>query len=189
MNDDSEVRMDDALSEGGTYSPRRKRNGSGKNKFLRILLVVILVLIFAGGIFYFLSKRPTGGEVSSLHLKVTALGQKTTGLEKQLAELQGQISTVGKDPAFLQQVNALAQRVEALEKREQAADESKAKPSPSSKRAVSTEKRYHTVQKGETLFGISKKYGISVEELRKQNNLSKDQPLRTGQKLLVSPRH
>jgi len=85
-------------------------------------------------------------------------------------------------------VDALAQKVEVLEKRKQPTSESRIKPSPSSKRAVSTQKRYHTVQNGETLSGISKKYGISLEKLRKQNNLSTGQPLRTGQKLLVSPR-
>jgi membrane-bound lytic murein transglycosylase D len=84
-------------------------------------------------------------------------------------------------------VDALAQKVEALEKQKHPTAESKAKPSPPSKPAVSTKKEYHTVQKGETLYRISKKNGISIEELRKLNNLSADQPLRTGQKLLVSP--
>ena len=188
MKDDPELQMDDALLDDSTYSPKRRRIGSGKSKSLRILLGVILVLIFVGGILYFLGKRPTGREASPLQLKVTALEQKIAGLEKQLVELQGKISTSGPDPALLQRVDALAQKVEALEKQKQPTAESKPKPSPSPKPAVSTEKQYHTVQKGESLYGISKKYGISVEELRKQNNLSADQPLRTGQKLLVSPR-
>jgi len=186
MKDDSELQMDDA--DDSTYSPKRRRIGAGNSKSLRILLGVILVLIFVGGIFYFLGKRPTGGEASPLQLKVTTLEQKIAGLEKQLAELQGKGSTSGPDPALIHRVDALAQKVEALEKRKQPTAESKIKPSPSSKRAVSSEKRYHTVQKGETLSGISKKYGISLEELRKQNTLSTDQPLRTGQKLLVSRR-
>jgi LysM repeat protein len=84
-------------------------------------------------------------------------------------------------------LDALAQKVEALEKQKQPAVEPKAKPSAPAKPAVSTEKRYHTVQRGETLYGISKKYRISPEELRKLNDLSPDQSIRTGQKLLVSP--
>jgi LysM repeat protein len=189
MKDDSELQVDDALLDGSTYSPKRRRTGSGKSKSLRILLGVILVLIFVGGILYFLGKQPTGREASSLQLKVTTLEQKIAGLEKQLEELQGKISTSAPDQALLQRVDALAKKVEALEKQKQPTAESKAKPSPSSKPTVSTEKQYHTVQKGESLYGISKKYGISVEELRKQNDLSVDQPLRAGQKLLVSPRH
>jgi membrane-bound lytic murein transglycosylase D len=122
-----------------------------------------------------------------LQSKVFVLEQKIAGLEKQLAELRGKIGTPGPDPALLQRVDALTQKVEALEKQKLPAGESKAKPSAAPKPAAPTEKKYHTVQKGETLYGISKKYGIGVEELRKLNNLSAGQSLRTGQKLVVSP--
>jgi LysM repeat protein len=186
MTDDSKLKMNDTWSENSTYSPKRRRIGSGNSKSLRIILIILLILIFAGGIIYFLSKGLTGGGESLLQLKVTALEQKIAGLEQQLVELEGKITTSGKDPALLRQVNALAQKVESLEKQKQPTAESKGKPSPPSKQAVSTEKKYHTVQKGETLHLISKKYGISVEELRKRNKLSVDQPIRTGQKLLVS---
>jgi LysM repeat protein len=188
VKDDLELQINDARSDDSTHSPKRRRIGSDNSKSLRILLIILLILIFSGGILYFLSKRPTDGEGSLLQSKMTALEQKIAGLEQQLAELQGKITTSGQDPALLQRVNALAQKVESLEKKKQPTAESKAKPSPPSKPAVSTEKQYHTVQKGETLSRISKKYGISVEELRKLNNLSANQPLRTGQKLLVSPR-
>ncbi len=186
MKDDSGLQMDNVLKDGSTYSPKCRRNGYGNSQSFRILLIIFLILIFAGGLIYFLSQGLTGGRTSSLKLKVTALEQKIAGLEQQLAELQGKISSSSQDPTLFQQVNALAQKVESLEKQKQPTAESKAKPSPPSKPAVSTEKRYHTVQKGETLSGISKKYGISVEELRKRNSLSVDQPIRTGQKLLIS---
>jgi membrane-bound lytic murein transglycosylase D len=76
--------------------------------------------------------------------------------------------------------------VEALEKRgQQPGVESKTRPAPP-KPAVTSQKKYHTVQRGETLLKIGKKYGIAVEELRKLNNLSKDQSIKIGQKLLVS---
>jgi len=186
MTDDPKLKMDDARSEDSTYSPKRRRIGSGNSKSLRVILIILLILIFGGGIIYFLSKGLIGGGTNLLQLKVTALEQKIAGLGQQLAELQGKISTSGPDPAFLQRLDALAQRVESLEKQKQLTAESKGKPSPPSKPAVSAERKYHTVQKGETLYWISKKYGISVEELRKRNNLSADRPIRTGQKLLVS---
>jgi LysM repeat protein len=188
MTDDPKLKMNDAWSEDSTYSPKRRRIGSGNSKSLHIVLIILLILIFAGGIIYFLSKGLSGGGTSLLQVKVTALEKKVASLEQQLAELQGKISASGPDPALVQRVNALTQKVELLEKQKQPTAESKAKPSPPSKPAVSTQKRYHTVQKGETLYRISKKYGISVEELRKLNNLSAGQRLRTGQTLLVSPR-
>ncbi len=42
----------------------------------------------------------------------------------------------------------------------------------------------HTVSKGDTLYGIARSYGMSVEELKKMNNLSID-TLSIGQKLVV----
>jgi LysM repeat protein len=187
MKDDQNLNMNNALSEDSVYSPKRRRIGSDNGKSLRILMGILLVVIFAAGILYFISKRPTGGEGSLLQLKVTSLEQKVAGLEQKLAELQGKISTLGPDPVLLQRVDALTQKVEALEKQKKPTGESKAKLSPPSKPAVSTEKQYHIVKKGETLYRISRKYGISVEELRKLNNLSADQVLRTGQRLMVSP--
>jgi len=188
MKDDPKLQMNDAWSDDRPYSPKRRRIGSGNSKFLPILLGILLVVVFAGGIFYFITRSPTGGE-ATLQSRMAAFEQKIASLEKQITELQGKLGTAGPDPALLQRVDALAQKVEVLEKQKQPTAESKAKPSAPSKPAVSTENQYHTVQKGETLYRISKKYGISVEELRKLNKLSADQPLRSGQKLLVSPRH
>lgn len=186
MKDDPELQIDDNWSDGNPYPPKRRRIESGSSKSLRILVVILLVLVIGGGVLYFLSKRSIGGDVGPLQSKVIVLEQRIAGLEKQLAELEGKISTSGPDPALLQRVDALAQKVEALEKQRLPTAESKAKP-PLSKPVGSTEKKYHTVQKGETLYWISKKYGTSVKELRKLNNLSAGQTLRTGQKLLVSP--
>ncbi len=47
------------------------------------------------------------------------------------------------------------------------------------------ESMFHTVQKGETLFSISKKYSTSVETLRKLNNLPNDAAIFPGNNILV----
>jgi LysM repeat protein len=189
MKDDPELQMDDGWSEGRAYSPKRRGGGSGSSRYLRVLAIVILVLIIAGGILYFLGRQPTGGSEPLLQSKVIALEQRIGGLEKQIKELQGKITAPAPDLALVQRVDALTQKVEALEKQKQPAAEPKAKPTPSPKPAASAEKKYHTVQKGETLYAISKKYGISVGDLRKLNNLSANESLHTGQKLLVSTGH
>lgn len=44
---------------------------------------------------------------------------------------------------------------------------------------------YYTVKSGDTLYGIAKEYGLSVDELKKINNL-KNNTLSVNQKLLVS---
>lgn len=43
----------------------------------------------------------------------------------------------------------------------------------------------HTVAKGETAYGIIKKYGISLDELKKWNNLDNSLKLAIGQKLII----
>ena len=54
----------------------------------------------------------------------------------------------------------------------------------SSKNTVNSDGTY-TVQKGETWFGISKKYGISVADLQQLNGVSGDAALKVGQKIKV----
>jgi LysM repeat protein len=189
MKNNPELHIDESSSDDKPYTLKRRRIESGSSKSLRILVVILLVLIIGGGILYFLGKRPTGSDATILQSKMSALEQRIAGLEKQIAELHGKISTSSPDPALFQRLDALTQKVEALERQKQPTAESKAKSPTPSKPTASAEKKYHTVQKGETLYVISKKYGISVEELRKLNNLSKDPSLRTGQKLLVSPGH
>ncbi len=154
---------------------------SDSKRLLLVMLVFVVVIVFAAGIYYFVTKRPAEGE-ATLQSKVASLEEKITGFEKQIADLQGKWATGGSGPSLVQRVDALSEKVEALEKKAQLTSESKAKAAP----PKATPKRYHTVHKGETLSGISKKYGISVEELRKLNGLSPSQPVRTGQKLLVS---
>ncbi|MEI9478783.1 MAG: LysM peptidoglycan-binding domain-containing protein [Deltaproteobacteria bacterium] len=179
MKDDPELELDDTWPNESARSSKRRRVESGKRESLPILLGIVLVLILAGGIVYFLSKGTTGDEATPLESRVTALEQKIVGLEKQLTEFQEKTSVSGPAPVA-------AQKGERQGKPKQSAAEPKAKPSAPSKAAVSPEKQYHTVQKGETLSRISKKYGISAEELRKLNNLSADKPIRVGQRLLVS---
>jgi LysM repeat protein len=181
LKDDLEREVND---DNSTPSPKRRKTESDGNRLLPTMIVVLLVLIFAGGIYYFITRHSTEGD-ATIQSKMTDFEQKITNLERQIAELQGKLGTVGPDSGLLQRLEALAQKVEVLEKRAQPTTKSKSTLAPP-KPVVAAQKKYHTVQKGETLSWISRKYGISVEELRKRNNLSADQPIRTGQKLLVS---
>ena len=48
--------------------------------------------------------------------------------------------------------------------------------------------RQHIIKKGETLARIAKVYAVSLEDLRRWNNLSRDTSLRPGQTLKIHPR-
>ncbi len=189
--DDPEVRINGSSSQESYSKKRGTRTDTDKR--LPFLVGVGLVLIFIVGIAYFISNCTKATDTKSsakseetLASRMTALEQKVTGLEAQLAELQGKSNKGGTDPFLLHQVEILTKRVDALEERgKKSGVESKAStalPKP----MVASQEKYHTVQAGDTLLKIAKKYGITVEELRKLNNLPKGQSVKVGQKLLVS---
>jgi len=65
------------------------------------------------------------------------------------------------------------------------ASTNKVKLADNSASSGKTKYQYHQVKSGETLFGISKKYGISVSELTEINNFGKKKQLQKGQKLKI----
>jgi polysaccharide biosynthesis transport protein len=52
-------------------------------------------------------------------------------------------------------------------------------------KGLPTQNQYHTVQNGETLFSIAKRYGVSLSELRRMNNLPSNN-LSHGQRIIIS---
>jgi LysM repeat protein len=58
------------------------------------------------------------------------------------------------------------------------------KAEPESKKTK--EERFHVVRTGDTLSGISERYGMTVEELCRRNGIKRTAVIRVGQKLLVS---
>ena len=47
---------------------------------------------------------------------------------------------------------------------------------------------YYEVRRGDTLFKISIKYGVSVDAICRFNNITKDQPIYPGQRILIAPK-
>lgn len=47
--------------------------------------------------------------------------------------------------------------------------------------------RVHAVQKGETIYGISRKYGIPADQLMKLNKIGPNDPIQPGQQLVLGP--
>jgi LysM repeat protein len=71
-------------------------------------------------------------------------------------------------------------------KTEPPASPSKAVPAtPGAKVEKDAKPKTHVVQPGETLFGISRKYDIPVDQLLKLNRLTTKDPIKPGQKLVI----
>ena len=54
----------------------------------------------------------------------------------------------------------------------------------SSKNIYSQDQKFHTVEKGETLYSISKKYDISIEKIKELNNINNN-AISIGQNILI----
>ena len=59
--------------------------------------------------------------------------------------------------------------------------------SPSDKHVRKSAKLIHIVHHGETLYGISKSYGVSASDIIRWNNLHSRRLIRTGQRLVIFP--
>jgi LysM repeat protein len=53
------------------------------------------------------------------------------------------------------------------------------------RRTPQPELKVHIVQRGDTLYGIGQKYGVSLDELLRANQISKADPIHPGQKILI----
>jgi LysM repeat protein len=61
------------------------------------------------------------------------------------------------------------------------------KPAPTKISKKITPPVYHEVKTKETLYQISRRYGLTVEDLRKLNRLTPETVIHPGQKLIVAP--
>ena len=58
---------------------------------------------------------------------------------------------------------------------------------PVSKSIPEKQEKIHEVRAGDTLYSISRRYSLTVDQLRIYNNIGKDAAIRPGQKLRLSP--
>jgi LysM repeat protein len=111
------------------------------------------------------------------------------GLESRVSQLLEQENdvrqTISKTERSIAQLNSqldsLAQKVAAVEKK--AASAPAASQTAGAKPATG---RHHVVQKGDTLYGIAKKYKTTVADLRRLNGLGPNDAIYPNQKLLVA---
>lgn len=195
------------------YSPLNKKHRGNMvvqllkqyGLFISIIFVGLLALIF---IFNWLPRAPEDYQTERLVALEARLGQ----IEERLSELERQLEPMNKDKATgtgadtlksrmdnleeaaSQRMEALSKRVDILAEKVDAAVKTKPASKPSAAKKISKPQttpspktaRYHTVKKGDTLYSISRHYGLSVDELLKINKLGSNTTINPGDKLKVS---
>ena len=83
-------------------------------------------------------------------------------------------------------MDLLARELAALQKSENRNPASQKKASADPKPSVpAAPQQHHVVAAGETLYQISRRYGLTVEALRRMNNLDETATIHPGQKLIL----
>ena len=138
---------------------------------VRIMLVIFLplfCLVSACG------TEKSGDELNSVKSRVEYIEKRLDGLEgtitKKLGRLEQKVKSLEQTTTKVNRL--LATMVEAKSTQEKA--------------AATIKKVHHTVGRGDNLSRIAKRYGLSVIDLCRLNQITPKTIIRPGQKLIVS---
>ena len=166
------------------------RGSASPKSYLIFAGMGLLILVIAGTLFFKFHKS-SSADLDAIKNRLKTLEQNIPQLAGQMMELRRSVSNLNAAGETLnRRMDDLSNKVVQLQK---SAAETKAKRQTpvrvKTEEGVKTEKGIHQVQPGETLYRIAKKYGLSVAELCRLNQMSKDQAIKPGQKLLVSTKN
>ena len=183
MDEDLRLNLDLAETVTGT----RSRRSLPLTSYLIFAGIVVLIMALGFALFFQFHKRSTP-DLDPIKNRLKMVEQSLPQLAGLVMELQQSVSKLNETGESLsKRMDKLSHEVAQL----QTADvteqtKSKAPVSVKEESVVKTDTAYHQVQPGETLYGIAKKYGISLAELYRLNQISPGQAIKPGQKLVVS---
>jgi len=190
-----DTRKDEAIRRLGaslSFKPQRKiliLGGAGI-----VLLLIILIALFSGG-----GNELSTGDLTSIQVRVDLLEKRLTrlegvelriaSLEKQEKEMEQSVVEAEKSGRSLTLgLDKLSQKFDRLEKTMASVPAKSEAPYPIQRMPFPLATgRYHEVRSGDTLFRIAQQYGTSLEELCRLNNISPNQVIYPGQRILVTP--
>lgn len=165
-------------------------------------LMQFIGIIILGGFFYVNIEKDSQESFSTIKDKLDLLENKFDPINDQLAKVAEAMRTGNKlVPQAVVENMAITEKPSPLSKikntpaltvnqqRVQGAPPSIAiipQPIAPQKEPPQLLEQYHKVERGETLYRISRRYGVSVEEIRRLNKIEGNQNIQTGQKLIIS---
>jgi LysM repeat protein len=136
-----------------------------------VLVIITVVLIFLGRS----SDKNIKNHIAELDERIKQLeqrlsviedlDQKINGYDKRINEIYHAIKSVKRE------IHDLSLEIRSL-------------PSITAQKKV-TQKRYYVVKRGDTLYSIARKHGLTVKELLRINRMKESSPIRPGQKIYL----
>ena len=148
---------------------------------------IVLFIIIIIGLWSPEESNLSKADLNALIERVDGIEARVTDVEERITAKEGVTADVGTGGAMVQQLDLLTRKVEALEQKMGSVDK-KVQPIKTSKdkRVQAKKAQYHMVVRGESLYRIAMKYGLTVEGLCNLNKIKPRQSIYPGQKLLVS---
>jgi LysM repeat protein len=175
-----------------TYPKNKNRLKDKETHIISFIVAALIPLVFISTIYFVITLKQLSVRLTDLSYYVGSIENRTVSLEKRQTEFHGQLTQLdGKFTAFsnspvLKEVETLAPRVNLLEKQLTSVHVRQKVTPVRSNPAHAAKKQYYEIKEGDTLFRVSKKHGMSVEELARMNDLHDDELILVGQKLVVS---
>jgi LysM repeat protein len=156
-----------------------------------VVLVVVLAVLFL------LSQGEKKGpevDLQPLLKKIGLLEERMAKLEskgKEAPQVQEKLDSLTRNlnerlSHLEKDINQIKEEAASTKKKPEVSQPAAPAPAPPPKSpAKPGTTRVHTVAPGENLYRIALRYNLSVEELRRLNNMRPDQSLQVGQKLNV----
>ncbi len=196
FDSDSENIPDDEYLEEEGYRTLKEKKPLPRGWFIvPVLLVGIVIVVMMAIWFRGTPQNPqTDGQIQQIEDRIVTL-------EKRLAELNGveeKLSALERDgQAYLQaierlnrlettvsmQVDQIVKTLTAQQTKQPAAQTQAKKPVKSA--APKSKAITYIVKSGDTLYAISRRYNLSIDQLRRDNNLGKTSAIKPGQKLTI----
>lgn len=181
------------LSRGGSSDFRpSKRTFLLGGAVIVILSVLISLFLGSGGV----TRRDLGpiqtrvGLLEEKLARLEAMESRITYLENREIELQQYITDVDRSRRSL--ATQLEKTTGVLDRLEDTVSgisgKRKARGGAVARPVSPVEGRYHEVRSGETLYRIAQRYHISLKELCRLNNITPEESIYPGQRLLVGPK-
>lgn len=179
----------------------KKMSGRAETPFVLMGIGFVLLLV----IFFAFFPRGDGAipDNGALSDRLQKIEDKIGGMEaalQELSALQEDMEPMKKavlrfdsmDASMSANVQRLAEELTSIQKevaelkKSRSAEAKTSAAAPRAEKTVAASRAvYHEVAKGDTLYGISRRYGVSVDEIRKINGLSGQDAIHPGQKLKV----
>ena len=174
------------------FAPRQKSRNPLVWAGVGVLVVVLVALFFMAQD----DQKSPEVDLQPLLKKMGLLEERMTRLEskgKEAPQVQEKLDTLTRNlnerlSHLEKDINQIKEDAASGKKKPEITPPAAPPPAPATKTpAKPGTAKIHTVAPGENLFRIALRYNLTVEELRRLNNMKPDQSLQVGQKLTVAP--